>query len=84
MSQHTQVSRTALMKLLDSHAERAVVYIHAPAGFGKTVSALLWLEHRGKIKTLRHSWVSLDGHDNKTADFCKRFVTALASFQADN
>jgi len=42
----TQIPRTALMKLLDDLSEENIVYIHAPAGFGKMASSLLWLEHR--------------------------------------
>ena len=76
--------RTTMMKLLDGLSEKQVVYIHAPAGFGKTVSALLWLEHRSAAAKLEQSWISLDEHDNKTAEFCKRFVSALLGLQPEN
>ncbi|MCL2663459.1 MAG: LuxR C-terminal-related transcriptional regulator [Oscillospiraceae bacterium] len=79
-----QAPRTALMKLLDGLLAKRFIYIHAPAGFGKTVSSLLWLEHREKTAGIKRAWVSLDEYDNKTAEFCKRFVTALASIQPEN
>ncbi|MCL2003399.1 MAG: LuxR C-terminal-related transcriptional regulator [Oscillospiraceae bacterium] len=79
-----QAPRTALMTLLDSFLGKQILYLHAPAGFGKTVSALLWLEHRGAPAKLEPSWISLDEHDNKTSEFCKRFVFALLAFQPEN
>ena len=79
-----QAPRTALMKLLDGLSAKRFIYIHAPAGFGKTVSSLLWLEHREKTIGLKRAWVSLDEYDNKTSEFCKRFVTALAGIQPEN
>jgi len=79
-----QAPRTALMKLLDGLLAKRFIYIHAPAGFGKTVSSHLWLEHREKSASIKRAWVSLDEYDNKTSEFCKRFVTALASIQPEN
>ena len=76
--------RTTLMKLLDDLFEKQVIYINAPAGFGKTVSSVLWLEHRRKISDLKQSWISLDEHDNKIVEFCRRFISALARLQIEN
>ena len=79
-----QAPRTTLMKLMDGLSERQIIYIHAPAGFGKTTSALLWLQHREALAGIKHAWISLDEHDNKTAEFCRRFVSAFSSLQPDN
>ena len=79
-----QTPRYALMKVLDGLLGKQVIYVHAPAGFGKTMSALLWLEHREKQARLNHSWISLDEHDNKTAEFCKRFTAALVTMHPEN
>ncbi|MCL2033129.1 MAG: LuxR C-terminal-related transcriptional regulator [Oscillospiraceae bacterium] len=79
-----QAPRTTLMKLLDDLVERQIIYMHAPAGFGKTVSSSLWLEHRERLAGIKRSWISLDEHDNKTAEFCKRFVSALSGLQPEN
>ena len=80
----TQVPRTALMKLLDNISKMRVIYIHAPAGFGKTTSSHLWLEHRAKTTKLSKIWLNLDEYDNKTSEFCRRFVFALANLQPEN
>jgi len=79
-----QAPRTTLMELLDSLSERRVIYIHAPAGFGKTVSSSLWIGHREALTNTKHAWVNLDEYDNKPAEFCGRFTGALASLQPDN
>jgi len=78
----TQAPRDALMELLDKQSARRVIYIYAPAGYGKTVSALLWTEKR--FTSYNRTLVSLDEYDNKTSEFCKRFVSALAGLQPDN
>jgi ATP/maltotriose-dependent transcriptional regulator MalT len=40
--------RTELLPLYDKAAGSRFVFVSAPAGSGKTVSALLWLEHSGR------------------------------------
>jgi len=42
--------RTELMKLLDCFFYKRIIYMHAPAGYGKTTSALLWRALRGKTR----------------------------------
>ena len=84
MDKNIQAPRTALMKYLDGLLGSMVIYIHAPAGFGKTMSAYLWLKHRARISDIKESWISLDRHDNKSADFCKRFAVALSALQPQN
>ncbi|MDR2572037.1 MAG: LuxR C-terminal-related transcriptional regulator [Oscillospiraceae bacterium] len=79
-----KIPRAILIKQLDSLLDRRVLYIHAAAGFGKTVSSLIWLEHREKTASTKYSWISLDEHDNIMAEFCKRFVSALMYLQSDN
>ncbi|MDR2546328.1 MAG: LuxR C-terminal-related transcriptional regulator [Lachnospiraceae bacterium] len=79
-----QIPRTSLMELLDSFIEKRVIYIHAPAGFSKTVSSLLWLEHRKTLANSKRTWISLDEHYNKTSAFCLRFVSELAKLQPRN
>jgi LuxR family maltose regulon positive regulatory protein len=74
----------ALMNLLDNLLDKHIIYIHAPAGFGKTVSSLLWLDHREAMVNAKRAWVSLDEYDNKTAEFCVRFAGALLNLQPEN
>jgi len=80
----SQVPRPALMKRLDDLLEKRIVYVHAPAGFGKTVSSFLWLEHKKSLANTQQAWVSLDEHDNKTSEFCRRFTSALMRLQPEN
>ena len=87
MEQHVsevRAPRSALMKILDSYLARRIIFIHAPAGFGKTVVAQLWLDHRGQRVKTKHKIVSLDEYDNFVANFCGRFISALVGLQPDN
>jgi len=79
-----QIPRPALMELLDRLMEKRIIYIHTPAGFGKTVSSALWLEYRKKLLNTKSAWISLDVFYNKTSSFCERFVSALAGLQPRN
>lgn len=72
--------RDALIALLSQAAAKRLIYISAPAGSGKTVSALLWMRSSGR-KTV---WVGLDALDNSTAVFYRMFCTAVLSAQPDN
>ena len=83
-AQEARAPRTALMKLLDSLIEKRVIFLHAPAGFGKTLSTQIWLNHRETIEKTRFALISLDEYDNIDSGFCRRFVSALASLAPDN
>jgi len=76
--------RAALMGLLDKYSIRRAVYIHAPAGFGKTATSLLWLEHRKNLESTKQAIISLDAYDDKPSEFCRRFVLTLSSLQPEN
>jgi LuxR family maltose regulon positive regulatory protein len=82
----SQIPRNALMKMLDGLAfsKKQVIYMHAPAGFGKTTSSLLWLEHREQTAKERRVWLGFDEYDNKTSEFCRRFISVLAAIQPEN
>ncbi len=67
--------RGALLSRLDEACDGRYAYIGAPAGCGKTVTALLWLQKTGR-KTI---WLGLDGYDNTPAAFYRFFCTALFS-----
>jgi LuxR family maltose regulon positive regulatory protein len=93
-TQITQIPRPFLMKRLNSLASlrdssrgssrNRLMYMHAPAGFGKTTSSLLWLEHREKALGEKRVWFGFDEYDNKTSEFCSRFVSALVTIQPQN
>ncbi len=72
--------RQNLLKQLDHSAKNRVMAICAPAGYGKTVSALLWIgaTHRKSV------WIGLDKYDNAPFVFFKMFCTVILSIQPDN
>ena len=79
-----QSPRTALMQTLDELAGKRVIYISAPAGHGKTVSAELWTRHRERVFNTKSFWINLDEYDNKVAEFCHRLVFALTYSKPEN
>ncbi len=65
--------------------ERAVrskrfVYVSAPAGSGKSVSALLWLRH-AKLPAV---WIGLDRFDDAPTVFFRQLAIGLLSAQPGN
>ena len=68
------IPRMALYTAFDVAAHKSVVCIWAPAGYGKSVSATLWLHARG----LCHAWIPLDPYDDTPWLFYRRFCDALA------
>ena len=66
-------SREALLSIFEERAKNQCVYIHAPGGYGKTISGMLWLK-----KTQRpYAWLTLDAYDNMLSVFCRGFCRAL-------
>ena len=72
--------RHELLNYFQKASETRLIYISAPAGFGKTVSALLWLKNSGRQSV----WLGLDSYDNSLSVFYKLLATAIASTQPDN
>ncbi|MCL2031339.1 MAG: LuxR C-terminal-related transcriptional regulator [Oscillospiraceae bacterium] len=73
--------RTHLMELLDGASVKRLMYIHAPAGYGKTLSTRLWLGRRGG----RAAWIAVsESLGRKPAEFCERLAGALCVLQPDN
>lgn len=67
------VQRVGLFEQLDQGLTRKLILVSAPAGFGKTTLAAMWLEERG----IQAAWVSLDSGDNTPARFFAHLITAL-------
>ena len=59
---------------------RRFVYLGAPAGSGKTVSALLWLKQAKRACV----WIGLDRYDDVPSVFYKQLAWGLYSIQPDN
>ncbi|MDR0306444.1 MAG: LuxR C-terminal-related transcriptional regulator [Chitinispirillales bacterium] len=76
-----EAPRIELMKLLNTLAEKRVIYIHAPAGYGKTFSVKLWLRQKGAL----NAWIALgDKQINRQGGFYKIGTLALLMLQPEN
>ncbi|MGL9817017.1 MULTISPECIES: LuxR C-terminal-related transcriptional regulator [Enterococcus] len=72
--------REELIHHFEAAARKRIVYVTAPAGFGKTVSTKLWLD-----KAVREVlWISLDEYDNAPAVFFSLLCKSLLSLQPNN
>lgn len=68
--------RTGLMGIFDNAAARArYIYVHSPAGYGKTISTLLWLKKTNQ----RIIWITLDDYDNTPVIFYRFFCMSILS-----
>ena len=76
----TCIPRSALLNLFRREAGKRMIYVSAPAGYGKTISTLLWLENSDYVPI----WISLDEYDNTPAIFYKLFCTGIVSVQPKN
>lgn len=75
------VSRPGLIDRLDHGAERKLIVVSAPAGFGKTTLLAEWLA-APKARTRAVAWVSLSQADNDPALFWTYVISALQKVQA--
>ncbi|MEZ4518720.1 MAG: hypothetical protein R3C44_18530 [Chloroflexota bacterium] len=67
------VPRADLLRHLEQDQLRPVTLISAPAGYGKSVLASMWLEASG----LPAGWVSLDESDNDLHTFVSYLLAAI-------
>lgn len=71
--------RTDLIARLENGRYRKLTLISAPAGYGKSVLAGLWL----KECACPTAWISLDKNDNKLGRFLSYFITAIQTIFPD-
>lgn len=67
--------RAELLQIFDKAAKTQYIYVQAPAGYGKTISTLLWLK-KSNHKTI---WISLDSYDNTLTLFYRLFCMSVLS-----
>jgi|GEM_PF-2881586 len=67
------IKRKGLMAQITESAHRSVLFIHAPAGYGKTTAAVQWI---GGRKT---AWFSLDEYSSQPVNFYKGILSALSA-----
>lgn len=74
------LQRGLLVNLFNRMVDKRIVYVSAPAGYGKTVSTQLWLKNSGYVPI----WLSLDEYDNSLPVFYKQFCIGILSVQPEN
>lgn len=72
--------RRELLRRYHEATEAQFVYVGAPAGSGKTVSTLLWLNSCDR----RVVWLGLDKYDDTPSVFYKQLATGIFSLQPEN
>lgn len=73
-------ARTELMLTFDRAAQNSqFLYIQAPAGYGKTISTLLWL----KKKNYQSAWMTLDAYDNVLVLFYRFLCSSILPMAAN-
>jgi LuxR family maltose regulon positive regulatory protein len=74
------VPRALLLPAYDKAAQSRMIFVSAPAGSGKSVSTLLWLESVRRQSV----WIGLDKYDSTPSVFFKQMALGLFSVQPDN
>ncbi len=69
------IKRARLVSLMQSLSNRRILFIHAPAGYGKTTATVQWLA----AKNLKAAWFSLDGYEASAANFYRSLLMAFLS-----
>ncbi len=67
------VIRQSILDLLDSSADRHIINVQAPAGYGKSTVVAQWLASTGTTG----AWLSLDAWDDEPAQFFAGIVAAM-------
>ncbi|MCL2826208.1 MAG: hypothetical protein FWD72_02250, partial [Eggerthellaceae bacterium] len=70
---NTCAPREDIVAAFERHAAKPYIYVQAPAGYGKTVTALLWLKRTGHA----FAWLSLDRYDNTPSLFYRMLCHAM-------
>ncbi len=79
LSHHDILRRPRLLELFDSHREAKLIFIHAPAGFGKTTLITDWLQQAD----LPFSWLSIDAGDDDEKVFLRYLTASCARIDAE-
>lgn len=68
------VERLEVNRAIDTAMKKTLVFIHAPAGFGKTIAMSMWLSAR----RLPSAWIPLTVYDDDLSVFCRYLLLALS------
>jgi LuxR family transcriptional regulator, maltose regulon positive regulatory protein len=73
------IDRFRLTQKLDHAAQRKLLLVRAPAGYGKTSLLAQWYRARGAVS--RTGWISLDRADNDLFRMLQYMVAAIRTFR---
>ncbi|MCL2684362.1 MAG: hypothetical protein FWE55_03880, partial [Synergistaceae bacterium] len=68
--------RDALMDTFSQSAKKQYTYVQAPAGYGKTISSLLWIKKAQR----QFAWLTFDVYDNIIPMFYRSLCRSLLGF----
>lgn len=71
--------RSRLLNKLNQRSSSRLLYIQAPAGYGKTVITNLWLNQ----KNVHYIWIALDEYDNNPELFYRQLCAAVKYAQPE-
>jgi len=74
------LERRGLIRAFNELIDNRIIFVCAPAGYGKTVAVTQWLDKDTRSKAI----FSLDEYDNNISIFCERFCAALRTCQPQN
>ena len=74
------VHRERLYKIIDENANTPIIYITAPAGYGKTTLVNAYIEKRG----LPCLWYKIDAGDGNTSSFFYHLGLAIKKATGNN
>lgn len=77
---NTMIQRKRLKKLAVLPKGCRILYVQAPAGYGKTVFAAQWLEEKEGSKAA----VTLDEYDNTAEDICRKLKYLLEDLHMED
>lgn len=66
------IERSDVVRRLNMMSRRGIVFLHAPAGYGKTTAAALWARNKNV------AWLSLDEYSTSPADIYRWILYALS------
>ena len=77
---NTMLERQGVIYTFNTLKSYRILIVCAPAGYGKTIAIMQWLNKDTRAKAL----LSLDEYDNDLTGFCERFCAALCTCQPRN
>ncbi len=76
------VERTRLLDVLRETGQRRLVFVHGPAGFGKTTLAIQWAR-RLEADGVAVAWLTVDSDDDNVVWFLSHSIQAIRRVRPD-